>query len=178
MGNYEEPTMKRTVVPFRNAIMLPISTGYAESVEASGLIIAAHAGDHRRAFRRHIRGAEMGPPQGDAGIRHAGDPRLELAALAEVIHGHAVLPAEVEHRRRDRDARPEGAHRFEMMDGNGKLPPIRRVLPLALLGRQLGRIDRHLQVEDHRFPWDLGTRALRASLTSLVSVDTFPELPD
>lgn len=45
-GHYEELTMKQTVVPFRNGIMLSISGGYAESVEANGLIIAAHAGDH------------------------------------------------------------------------------------------------------------------------------------
>jgi len=45
-GHYEELTMKQTVVPFRNGIMLSIAGGYAESVEAEGLIIAAHAGDH------------------------------------------------------------------------------------------------------------------------------------
>jgi 7-cyano-7-deazaguanine synthase len=45
-GHYEEPTMKQTVVPFRNGIMLSIAAGYAESVEANGLVIAAHAGDH------------------------------------------------------------------------------------------------------------------------------------
>lgn len=45
-GHYEELTMKQTVVPFRNGIMLSIAGGYAESVEADGLIIAAHAGDH------------------------------------------------------------------------------------------------------------------------------------
>ena len=45
-GHYEEATMKRTVVPFRNGIMLSIAAGYAESVEAGGLVIAAHAGDH------------------------------------------------------------------------------------------------------------------------------------
>ena len=38
--------MKRTVVPFRNAIMLAIACGLAESQEAEGLVIAAHAGDH------------------------------------------------------------------------------------------------------------------------------------
>jgi 7-cyano-7-deazaguanine synthase len=38
--------MKRTVVPFRNGIMLAIATGYAESVGAEGLVIAAHSGDH------------------------------------------------------------------------------------------------------------------------------------
>ena len=45
-GHYEEETMKRTVVPFRNAIMLSIACGFAESVGADGLVIAAHGGDH------------------------------------------------------------------------------------------------------------------------------------
>jgi len=45
-GHYEEETMKQTVVPFRNGIMLAIATGYAESIGAQGLVIAAHAGDH------------------------------------------------------------------------------------------------------------------------------------
>lgn len=45
-GHYEEPSMKRTVVPFRNGIMLAVAAGLAESREARGLVIAAHAGDH------------------------------------------------------------------------------------------------------------------------------------
>lgn len=45
-GHYEEETMKQTVVPFRNGIMLAIAGGYAESIGAGGLVIAAHAGDH------------------------------------------------------------------------------------------------------------------------------------
>lgn len=45
-GHYEEQTMKKTVVPFRNGIMLSIAAGFAESLEADGLVIAAHAGDH------------------------------------------------------------------------------------------------------------------------------------
>ncbi len=45
-GHYEEETMKQTVVPFRNAIMLSVAAGYAESVGAEGLVIAAHGGDH------------------------------------------------------------------------------------------------------------------------------------
>jgi len=45
-GHYEEQSMKQTVVPFRNGIMLSIAGGYAESIEAQGLVIAAHAGDH------------------------------------------------------------------------------------------------------------------------------------
>lgn len=38
--------MKQTVVPFRNAIMLAVATGLAESRGAEGLVIAAHGGDH------------------------------------------------------------------------------------------------------------------------------------
>ena len=45
-GHYEEENMKKTVVPFRNGIMLSIAAGYAESKEANGLVIAAHSGDH------------------------------------------------------------------------------------------------------------------------------------
>jgi len=45
-GHYEELTMKQTVVPFRNGIMMAIVAGYAESVKANGLVIAAHSGDH------------------------------------------------------------------------------------------------------------------------------------
>jgi 7-cyano-7-deazaguanine synthase len=45
-GHYEETTMKATVVPFRNGIMLSIAAGFAESREAEGLVIAAHSGDH------------------------------------------------------------------------------------------------------------------------------------
>src|SRR4051812_47067155 len=33
-GHYEEQTMKQTVVPFRNGIMLAIAGGFAESIEA------------------------------------------------------------------------------------------------------------------------------------------------
>ncbi len=45
-GHYEEQTMKATVVPFRNGIMLSIAAGFAESVGAEGVVIGAHAGDH------------------------------------------------------------------------------------------------------------------------------------
>lgn len=45
-GHYEEESMKKTVVPFRNGIMLAIAGGLAESKGADGLVIAAHAGDH------------------------------------------------------------------------------------------------------------------------------------
>ena len=45
-GHYAAENMKQTVVPFRNAIMLSVACGFAESVQAEGLVIAAHTGDH------------------------------------------------------------------------------------------------------------------------------------
>jgi 7-cyano-7-deazaguanine synthase len=63
LGHYEEQSMKQTVVPFRNGIMLSIAVGLAESVLANGVVIAAHAGDHaiypdcREEFMRAMRNA-------------------------------------------------------------------------------------------------------------------------
>jgi len=44
-GHYEAESMKKTVVPFRNGIMLSIAAGYAESVGAKKVAIASHRGD-------------------------------------------------------------------------------------------------------------------------------------
>lgn len=62
-GHYEEESMKRTVVPFRNGIMLAIACGIAESRGAEALVIAAHSGDHaiypdcRESFMQAMAGA-------------------------------------------------------------------------------------------------------------------------
>jgi len=45
-GSYQTDNMQSTVVPFRNGIMLSIAAGYAESIAAGGMVIAAHSGDH------------------------------------------------------------------------------------------------------------------------------------
>lgn len=45
-GHYAAENMKQTVVPFRNAIFLSVACGFAESIGAEGLVIAAHGGDH------------------------------------------------------------------------------------------------------------------------------------
>jgi 7-cyano-7-deazaguanine synthase len=45
-GHYADANMQRTVVPFRNGIMLAAAAGLAESTGAEGLVIAAHGGDH------------------------------------------------------------------------------------------------------------------------------------
>lgn len=45
-GHYADPSMKKTVVPFRNGIMLAIAAGYAESLEAEAVVLGNHFGDH------------------------------------------------------------------------------------------------------------------------------------
>lgn len=45
-GHYEDNSMKKTVVPFRNGIMLSIACGYAESIDFDRVVLGNHAGDH------------------------------------------------------------------------------------------------------------------------------------
>ncbi|MDY6815271.1 MAG: 7-cyano-7-deazaguanine synthase QueC [Pseudomonadota bacterium] len=45
-GHYEEDSMKATVVPNRNMILLSLATGYAVTVGASAVWFGAHGGDH------------------------------------------------------------------------------------------------------------------------------------
>jgi 7-cyano-7-deazaguanine synthase len=45
-GHYNDESMKRTVVPFRNGILLSIAAGFAESNSYDTILIANHFGDH------------------------------------------------------------------------------------------------------------------------------------
>jgi len=45
-GNYEEESMKQTVVPNRNMVFLSLAASYAIGIGANHLYYAAHAGDH------------------------------------------------------------------------------------------------------------------------------------
>jgi 7-cyano-7-deazaguanine synthase len=45
-GHYAEESMKTTVVPNRNMIMLSMAVGYAVSIEAEAVYFGAHSGDH------------------------------------------------------------------------------------------------------------------------------------
>lgn len=64
-GHYADENMRRTVVPFRNGIMLAIAAGFAESVEADVVILGNHVGDHavypdcRREFTEAMGSATM-----------------------------------------------------------------------------------------------------------------------
>lgn len=73
-GHYADENMKRTVVPFRNGIMLAIACGLAESRNVDALVIAAHSGDH--AIYPDCREPFM-KAMGDA-MREGTYPRIEL----------------------------------------------------------------------------------------------------
>jgi 7-cyano-7-deazaguanine synthase len=45
-GHYESESMKATVVPNRNMILLSLAVGYAVSLDARKVYYGAHAGDH------------------------------------------------------------------------------------------------------------------------------------
>lgn len=45
-GHYTEESMKATIVPNRNAIMLSIAYGWAVATKSPEVLYAAHAGDH------------------------------------------------------------------------------------------------------------------------------------
>jgi 7-cyano-7-deazaguanine synthase len=45
-GHYAQASMKQTVVPNRNMILLSMAVGYAVSLEASKVYYGAHSGDH------------------------------------------------------------------------------------------------------------------------------------
>ncbi len=46
LGHYTAESMKQTVVPNRNMIMLAVAAGWAVSLKADRVAYAAHAGDH------------------------------------------------------------------------------------------------------------------------------------
>lgn len=45
-GHYMDKSMKKTVVPFRNGILLSIATGFAENLGIKLVMLGSHAGDH------------------------------------------------------------------------------------------------------------------------------------
>lgn len=79
-GHYAEQTMKKTVVPNRNAIMISIATGIAVAEKAEVVATGVHSGDHfiypdcRPDFIRSIAAAVK---FGNEGFGH---PDLELQA--------------------------------------------------------------------------------------------------
>ena len=92
-GHYKEDSMRQTVVPFRNGILLAIAAGFAESRGAGAVVLAAHAGDHaiypdcREAFLAAMAGAlELGTYAGIKLLR----PFVHLDKAAIARRGHEL----------------------------------------------------------------------------------------
>ncbi|MCB0310261.1 MAG: 7-cyano-7-deazaguanine synthase QueC [Bdellovibrionales bacterium] len=85
-GHYRSSSMKQTVVPFRNGIMLSIAAGIAESNRLGGVMIANHFGDHtiypdcRNSFIEPMRSA----------IKAGTDSEIELVAPYTFISKRAI----------------------------------------------------------------------------------------
>lgn len=92
-GHYEDESMKRTVVPFRNGIMLAIAVGIAESHGYGSIVLSNHAGDHaiypdcRAVFIEAMANA----------VRHGSDYKVDLespfVAMTKTqiaMHGHSL----------------------------------------------------------------------------------------
>ena len=75
-GHYNDESMKATVVPGRNLIMISVAASLAESQGFRFLVLGIHAGDHaiypdcRPMFYRHARAA----------VRHSTDGAVDLYA--------------------------------------------------------------------------------------------------
>lgn len=98
-GHYADESMKATVVPGRNLIMLSIAAGIAESQGLKAVLYAAHAGDHpiypdcRPEF---YRAAEEAVKLGSGGGVRLSAPFIEIDKTAVVKLG-AALHAPLEH---------------------------------------------------------------------------------
>ncbi len=86
-------SMRATVVPFRNAIMLSIATGLAASLDASAVVIGAHAGDHavypdcRPEFMRAMEQAMAAGTYEKIGLQR---PFIERSKAEIVGRGHEL----------------------------------------------------------------------------------------
>ncbi len=80
-GHYEDESMKATVVPCRNMIMIAIAAGYAESIGANAVYLGSHSGDH--AIYPDCR-PEFNLPMG-ATVAAATDGKVELLMPFETL---------------------------------------------------------------------------------------------
>lgn len=85
-GNYSSNNIKSTVVPFRNAIMLSIAVGFAESNNCDTVLIGSHAGDRvvypdcRPEFNKAFNEA----------ARLGTDTQVKLSAPFETMNKHQI----------------------------------------------------------------------------------------
>jgi 7-cyano-7-deazaguanine synthase len=86
-GHYAAANMKQTVVPARNAIMLSIAAGFAESQGAEAVAYGAHTGDHT--IYRDCR-EEFLSPMAEA-LREGTDSAIELLRPFITMNKAAII---------------------------------------------------------------------------------------
>lgn len=92
-GHYAEQSMKQTVVPFRNGILLAIAAGVAENAGSGKLVIAAHSGDHaiypdcREPF---MQGMEQAVREGTYARVEISRPFIAMDKAAIAVRGAAL----------------------------------------------------------------------------------------
>ena len=98
-GHYAEETMRQTVVPNRNSLMLAVAVAWAQSIEARTVAYAAHSGDHfiywdcRPDFIRALRGVYALAEPYPVALR-APFEAWNKAAIARAAHDLGVPIAE------------------------------------------------------------------------------------
>ena len=100
-GHYEDEVMKKTVVPFRNGIMLSIAVGIAESYGHDKVLLASHAGDHaiypdcrpefNRAFTNAARSGTYNEVELDMPYSTITKRQVVERTVAAIAHRTAVL---------------------------------------------------------------------------------------
>lgn len=93
-GHYADPSMQRTVVPFRNGIMLAIAAGYAESIGAQAILLGNHFGDHaiypdcRETFVTHMRRAIASGTYAQIGLEtpFVDKTKTDIALIGSTLH--------------------------------------------------------------------------------------------
>jgi len=92
-GHYEDEIMKKTVVPFRNGIMMSIAAGLAESNGLKNILIAAHSGDHaiypdcREIFMHYMNGAINNGTYNEVNVQapFVGITKRQIAELGKLL---------------------------------------------------------------------------------------------
>ena len=95
LGHYAHKTMKKTVVPFRNGIMLSVASGLAESLGASRVILGNHKGDHAvypdctDTFSLHMREAIKNGTYAEISLEtpFVNNTKTEIASFGDQLNG-------------------------------------------------------------------------------------------
>ena len=106
-------------------------------------------------FRAVVSGTKLCATERYAGIGHSSQSSLEVAEETEIIDRHTVFPTQVESRRAE-GGRSENTDGFKMMNWDGDLAPIDRLVAGPVFRGQVIRIHRNLHLQREVVARDVG----------------------